>query len=89
LKIDTIIAKPIADSAAAIAKINKTKIWPSMLSLKCEKTKKLVFMESNKSSIAINKIRIFFLLIIIPAILMQNSKALNIKYSSKEIILNP
>ena len=37
------IAKPIADSAAATAKIKKTNTWPVISELKCEKTIKLVW----------------------------------------------
>ena len=73
------IAKPIADSAAATAKIKKTNTCPVISELKCEKTIKLVLTERSINSIDISKSRIFFLLINIPAILMQNKRALKTK----------
>ena len=73
------MAKPIADSAAATANIKNTKTWPEMSLLKCEKIIKFVFTERSINSIDIRSNKIFFLLINIPAILMQNNNALKTK----------
>ena len=54
------MAKPIADSVAAIVKINNTKICPTMSSKYIEKVAKFKFTASNKSSIDIIIIKIFF-----------------------------
>jgi len=75
----TIIASPIADSAATTVKIKKTNICPVRSFKRFPNTIKLKFIDRNISSNDINIIIIFFLLRNIPASEILNKTELNIR----------
>lgn len=74
-----IIAKPIADSAAATVKINNENICPMISSIKIEKKTKFKFIDNNNSSIDIKMIIIFCRFKIIPNKPKQKRKKEKIK----------
>jgi hypothetical protein len=65
------IAKPMADSAAATVIINKEKICPTTSSRKTENVTKFKFIDSNINSIDIIINKIFFLFKIIPNVTIR------------------
>jgi hypothetical protein len=87
LKNKIIIAKPIADSAAATVKINKAKTCPIISSIYTEKKRKFKLIDNNNISIYIKIIIIFCLFKTIPNNPRQNKKKLIIKLFNKYINL--
>ena len=77
------MAKPNADSEAAIVKTNKTNNEPKISSKYKENKIKLKFTVSNNSSIHIRATKIFFLFKINPSAPAQNIKVVNFKTKLK------
>ena len=80
------IAKPSADSVAAIVNINKTKTCPIISSRYIEKAIKFRLTANNINSKDIIIIIIFFLFKTNPIIPVKNKKVVNIKISPIYII---
>ena len=75
----TIIAKPIAASAAATVNINRVKICPDISFKNIENATKLIFTANKISSILINITIIFFLFKNNPTIPMVKIIAANVR----------
>jgi len=59
LNIVTIIANPIADSAAAMVRTIRAKIWPVISFNQIEEKEKKIFTAKSNNSIAIKRIKRF------------------------------
>ena len=73
------MAKPIADSAAAIVKMNIAKICPITSSRYIDNVAKFKFTPNNNNSIDIRIVKIFLRLSITPNNPMKNTIAVRLK----------
>lgn len=83
-----IIANPIADSVAAIVKINIIKIWPMISSKYTEKIAKFKLTDKSKSSIDIITINMFLRFSTIPSNPIKNKAEVKFKKKLMFIVVN-
>lgn len=72
------MAKPIADSAAAIVKTNTTKIWPTKSFKYIESAAKFKFTPKSSNSIDIKIVKMFLRFRITPNNPMKNTVAVKL-----------